>query len=126
MSAELRRQRAASSVPNDQRAGVSERMREGGAHDVYQARACICDRRSVCYGRRRLQLFATDAAKRGQAAAFAHGLLTMQLVLNWREGAPNIVVEARPVGAQRDAGWLPAGWWEASRGAAHVIRSAWT
>jgi hypothetical protein len=49
------------------------------------------------------------AAKRDRARAFNHGLLELQLVLDWREGAPNIVVEARPAGSPDDTGWIPAG-----------------
>ena len=47
--------------------------------------------------------------KRETASALNRGLLVMTLVLEWREGAAPLIVEARPVGAGEGAGWIRAG-----------------
>jgi hypothetical protein len=47
--------------------------------------------------------------KREAGANLQRGLLAMELVLDWREGSPPLLVEARRAGMQGDTGWVAAG-----------------
>ena len=47
--------------------------------------------------------------KRRTGRSSDRGLLEMQLVIEWQEGSPNLVVEARTVGTKGDTGWLRGG-----------------
>jgi hypothetical protein len=55
------------------------------------------------------QTQALSEIKRRTGTATDNGLLTLELVLAWQEGSPNLLAEARPVGSTGDAGWMPAG-----------------
>jgi hypothetical protein len=48
-------------------------------------------------------------AKRELAPTLHQGLLALELVIDWKEGGPPIVVETRPTGRRDTGGWIRAG-----------------
>jgi hypothetical protein len=47
--------------------------------------------------------------KRSGGAALSRGLLMLELILEWREGGPLVVAEARPAGTKGNTGWVRGG-----------------
>jgi hypothetical protein len=47
--------------------------------------------------------------KRRTGRSSDNGLLTLELIIGWQEGSPNLLAEARPASDRGDADWVPAG-----------------